>query len=235
MKCRCLALPILCILLFALVDSIHAQNAGAPRLERRGEATQLIVGGKPYLILGAEIHNSSSSSLEYMQPEWPRLAAMGLNTVLAPVSWELIEPAEGKLDFTLVDGLLDGARKQHLHLVLLWLASWKNGMSSYPPVWVKQDTRRFPRVVEDGRPVNILSTFGAETLAADERAVAALMRHLREVDAHDHTVLMMQVENEVGVLGNTRDRLRRGESCICRHSAGRTAALSRPAPLIAEP
>jgi beta-galactosidase GanA len=140
-----------------------------------------------------------------MKPEWPKLAALSYNTVLTPLSWELVEPTEGKFDFTLVDGLLAQAREQHLHIVFLWLASWKNGMSSYPPVWVKQDTKRFPRVVEDGRAVNILSTFGAETLAADGRAFAALMQHLHEVDAHDHTVVMMQVENEVGVLGSTRD------------------------------
>jgi Domain of unknown function (DUF5597)/Glycosyl hydrolases family 35 len=206
MRYRYLALSILSILLSATGRSIYAQNAGMPHLEKRGDATQLIVDGKPFLILGAEIHNSSSSSLAYMQPEWPRLAAMGLNTVLTPVSWELVEPTEGKFDFTVVDGLLAGARKQHLHLVFLWLASWKNGMSSYPPVWVKQDAKRFPRVVEGGHPVNILSTFGAETLAADERAFAALMRHLHEVDEHERTVLMMQVENEVGVLGSARDQ-----------------------------
>jgi hypothetical protein len=205
MTYRFFVLPLLSLLLFPSSRSIGAQTAGAPHLEKRGEATQLIVGGRPYLILGAEIHNSSSSSLEYMQSEWPRLAAMGLNTVLTPVSWELVEPTEGKFDFTLVDGLLAAARKQHLHLIFLWLASWKNGMSSYPPVWVKQDTKRFPRVMDNGLPVNVLSTFGAETLAADERAFAALMRHLRDVDGHERTVLMMQVENEVGVLGSARD------------------------------
>jgi beta-galactosidase GanA len=205
MKYRFLSLAAVS-LFFAFAGAIHAQDAGAPHLEKRGNATQLIVDGKPYLMLAAEVHNSSSSSLDYMEAEWPHLAAMGLNTVLTPVSWELIEPTEGKFDFTLVDGLLDGARKQHLHLVFLWLASWKNGMSSYPPVWVKEDTKRFPRVVEDGSPVNILSTFGEQTLAADERAFAALMQHLSEVDAHNHTVVMVQVENEVGVLGNSRDR-----------------------------
>ncbi len=205
MKYRFLTLTFSALTLAASVVTCAAQETGMPHLAKQGEATQLIVDGKPYLMLGAEIHNSSSSSLSYMDAEWPKLAGMGVNTVLTPVSWELIEPTEGKVDFAVVDGLLAGARKQHLRLVFLWLASWKNGMSSYPPVWVKEDAKRFPRVVEDERPVNILSTFGAETMAADGRAFGALMQHLREVDAHDHTVLMMQVENEVGVLGATRD------------------------------
>ena len=176
-----------------------------PHLEQRGKTTQLIVDGKPFLMLAGELHNSSSSSLDYMKPEWPKLAAMDLNTVLTPVSWELIEPTEGHYDFTLVDGLLAQAREQHLHVVFLWLAAWKNGVSSYPPVWVKQDTVRFPRVVENGNAVETLSTFAPATSEADGRAFAAVMAHLREVDAQDHTVVMMQVENEVGVLGASRD------------------------------
>ncbi len=185
----------------------RAQSTTIPHLEKHGTATQLIVDGKPFLILGGEIYNSSSSNLDYIRPAWQRLAAIPLNTVLTPLSWELIEPEEGKFDFTLIDGLIQGARQNHLHIVFLWLASWKNGMSSYVPLWVKKDTRRFPRVVvKDGEPVEVLSPLGKESMAADARAFAAVMRHIRQVDGDAHTVLMMQVENEVGVLGDTRDR-----------------------------
>ena len=193
---------------FSAPTGTNAQDANLPHLERRGAATQLIVDGKPYLMLGGELYNSSSSSLEYMKPLWPKLAGIPLNTVITPLSWELIEPVEGKYDFALVDGLLTQAREQHVRVVFLWLASWKNGMSSYPPVWVKQNTKRFPRVVLHGNEANILSTIAGASEAtrdADARAFAALMRHLREVDGRDHTVLMMQVENEVGVLGDARD------------------------------
>ncbi|HWG20186.1 MAG TPA: DUF5597 domain-containing protein [Terracidiphilus sp.] len=194
------------LLLAVFSAAVAAKSSSAPHLEKRGAATQLIVDGQPFLILGGELHNSSSSSLEYMKPLWPQLAGMGLNTVVTPLSWELVEPREGTYDFALVDGLLDQARAAHERVVFLWLATWKNGMSSYAPVWVKQDTKRFPRVVAQGKEVEILSPLSEATQQADGRAFAALMRHIKEMDSRDHTVVMMQVENEVGVLGDSRDR-----------------------------
>lgn len=185
---------------------VSAQQNAAPHLEKRGAAIQLIVDGKPFLILGGELHNSSSSNLEYMKPLWPQLAAMGLNTVVTPLSWELIEPTEGTYDFALADGLLAQARESHQRIVFLWLASWKNGMSSYAPDWVKRDTHRFPRVVAKGVEIELLSPAVAATEQADARAFAALMQHIKQVDSRDHTVIMMQIENEVGVLGDSRDR-----------------------------
>jgi beta-galactosidase GanA len=184
-----------------------AQQKREPYLRKQGTATQLIVDGKPFLVLGGELGNSSSSSLEYMTPVWPRLAALKLNTVLMPVYWELIEPAEGKFDFTLVDGLIRDARKHNLKIVPLWFGSWKNSMSSYAPAWVKTDQRRFPRSQDSkGYGMEILSPFSKENVETDARAFAAFMRHLREVDANQQTVIMVQVENEIGMIPEARDR-----------------------------
>jgi beta-galactosidase GanA len=175
-------------------------------MERRGDATQLMVDGKPFLVLGGELYNNSATSLEYMKPVWPRLAAMHLNTVLVPVSWALLEPSEEKFDYTLVDGLVRDARAQNLRLVFLWFGSWKNTWSSYAPDWVKRDFERFARVqLRNGFGTERLSPFCEANRNADARAFAALMRRIRDVDSDAHTVIMVQVENEVGVIPDARD------------------------------
>lgn len=189
----------------SLASIATAADPSLPHLERRGEVTQLIVDGKPFLALGGELYNNSASSLDYMKPIWPRLAAMRLNTVLAPISWAQLEPSPGKFDYTLVDGLIRDARANNLHLVFLWFGSWKNTWSSYAPEWVKRDFEKFPRVqLHDGSATERLSPFSTANRDADARAFAALMRRIRDTDG-EHTVLMMQVENEVGVIPDARD------------------------------
>jgi beta-galactosidase GanA len=189
------------------VASLSADaHSAPPSLKRYGSATQLIVDGKPFLVLGGELANSTASSLEYLQSTWPGLERLHLNTVLAPVSWELIEPVEKRFDFSSVDGLLSQARGRGMRLILLWFGAWKNSMSSYAPGWVKRDQTRFPRAqVESGAGVEILSAFSEANRAADTAAFVALMDHLKRVDAAQSTVIMVQVENEVGMLPTARD------------------------------
>jgi hypothetical protein len=219
---RWLALLVVAGILAGVQNAAAKSDAASdiPRLHQQGTTTQLLVDGKPFVILGGELHNSSASSLAYMEPIWPKMVALNLNTVLAVVSWELLEPEEGKFDFTLVDGLLDGARKHNLRLVLLWFGSWKNGVSSYVPGWVKRDVARFPRMQpRPGENVEVLTPLSETNCRADARAFAALMHHLKQVDGSRHTVLMMQVENEVGLLGAPRD-----------HSAAAEAAFTKEVP-----
>ena len=185
---------------------IEVPEGQAPHLEKRGGVTQLIVQGKPWLVLGCELGNSTSSSRDYMQNVWPKLKESGVNTVLAVVSWEQTEPVEGQFDFSVVDGLVADARKHDMKLALLWFGSWKNGITSYTPTWVKKDSKRFPLAqTPEGKPLPILTTLGTETCEADAKAFAAMMRHLKETDAAEQTVVMVQMENEVGLHGHPRD------------------------------
>jgi len=182
-----------------------------PHLEKRGAATQLIVNERPFLVLAGELHNSTSSSREYLQPFWPKLVAANLNTVLAAVSWDLIEPEESNFDFSMVDYLLEDARANDLKLVLLWFGSWKNGFSHYVPDWVKKDRERFPYALTRHGSPEVLSVFCESNWNADARAYAAFMKHLHEIDVNEQTVVMVQVENEVGLHADARDRSRLAE------------------------
>lgn len=197
-----------------------ATHAAPPRLEPQGTAARLVVHNKPFLILGGELGNSSASSATYMAPHWARLKQMHLNTVLAPVSWELIEPQEGRFDWTSVDALVTGARKNDLKLVVLWFGAWKNSMSTYVPAWVKRDQARFPRAqLANGQGLDILSAFAEATRNADAAAFAALLSHIKETDGEKNTILMVQVENEVGMLPVARE-----------HGAAADRLFSEPVP-----
>ena len=194
------------ILIISVTVTFSQSSEKIPHPQKKGTATQLIVDGNPFLIIGGELGNSSSSSTEYMNSIWPTLEKLNLNTVLAPVYWELVEPQEGIFDFSIVNDLILGARQRDIRLVLLWFGSWKNSMSCYAPGWVKNDFQRFPRARDNNnKPVEILSPFVKSNLDADKKAFAELMKFVKKVDGENHTVIMVQVENEIGMLPSARD------------------------------
>lgn len=203
LKKGCLQIAVLGCFIF-LINSLLAEPI--PFLQKHGTAVQLMVQNKPFLVLGGELGNSSASSSDYMEPIWPRLGQMNLNTVLVPVYWELIEPQEGQFDWSSVDDVIKKARAHDLRIILLWFGSWKNSMSCYVPAWIKTDSVRFARAqLQSGRPVEALTPFSRTNLEADKKAVTGLMRHLDRIDSKTNTVIMVQVENEIGMLENARD------------------------------
>jgi len=206
-------LGLLACVVAATISAAAQTDHGVPHLQKQGTATQLIVDGKPFLALAGELSNNAATSLPMMEPIWPKLVAANLNTALIGVSWAQFEPEEGTFNYVQIDGVIAKARENHMHLVIIWFGSWKNGTSSFAPYWVKKDYTRFPRIqigngstVSISGPVELLSTLGDATRDADAAAFTALMRHIKEVDGAQHTVVMMQVENEVGVLRDSRDR-----------------------------
>ncbi len=175
-----------------------------PRIVQKDGRYALFVDGAPYLMLGAQVNNSSAWPA--MLPKvWPAVAYLHANTVEIPVYWEQFEPEQNHFDYTVVDTLLRQAREHHVRLVLLWFGTWKNGSSHYMPLWMKRDPERYPRVTGlNGRRVDSPSPHSAATLAADKHAFTALMAHLKISDP-SHTVIMVQVENEAGAWGTVRD------------------------------
>ena len=172
-----------------------------------GGHPRLLVAGEPFLVLGGEVHNSSASTANEISRSCEAVAKLGLNTVLAPVCWEDVEPEEGRFDFSLLDHLLAETRRLGLRLIPLWFATYKNASSSYAPAWVKTDTQRFPRVqTSRGKAGTTISPHAREAAEADAHAFAAVMAHLAEVDAEHRTVVMVQVQNETGLLRTARDR-----------------------------
>lgn len=175
------------------------------RLDRAGSAPQLRVGGEPFFILGGELGNSAATCDADIEAIFPKLAEMKLNTVLVPAYWELIEPEEGVFDFSLTDKVLAEARRNGLKVVFLWFGAWKNSMSCYAPAWFKADTARFPRArTAAGKPLEIASAFSPAVLEADRKAFVRWLKHVDAADT-DNTVLMVQIENEIGMLEDARD------------------------------
>ena len=175
-----------------------------PRIVSKDGRHALMVDGAPFLVLGAQVNNSSNWP-QALDDVWPAIDVVKPNTVMVPVAWEQVEAKEGTFDFSFVDVLLKQAREKDVRLVLLWFATWKNHSPNYAPDWVKLDNTRFPRVVTaDGRTLNSLSPHAQATLDADRKAFVALMTHLKAADPQ-RTVIMVQPQNEPGTYGSVRD------------------------------
>lgn len=220
---------LLAVLATTCATPLLAQQTSLPRIETRDGRHALIVDGAPFLMLGAQVNNSSNYASQ-LPAIWPTLDRMHANTVEVPVAWEQIEPIEGRFDFSFVQALLDQARVHDKRVVLLWFGTWKNTSLAYTPDWVKLDNKRFPRMkTRSGKDHGVLSAMYPATQEADKRAFVKLMEYLK---AHDpqNTVIVVQPENETGSYSNPRDYGPEGEKQFKQPvPAALTRALGKPA------
>jgi hypothetical protein len=205
----------LSLILSAAASIALAQEKPIPRIVKQGSKYTFLVDGKPFLMLGGQVDNFNSwwpsyHTLDPLQDEiakvLPGFKSYHANTIEFPVHWGLIEPKEGEFDFAGFDQVVRDIRAHDLRAIVLWFGTWKAGEWDYYPDWMTSNPKRFPHALdEDGKPLRSLSPLGAATLEADRKAFAALMKHIREIDESDRTVILVQVENEAGILGSARD------------------------------
>lgn len=221
-------------LLLAILVSGKTFGQPMPKIIGRNGRHALLVDGKPFFMLGGQVHNSSA--WPGMMPKvWEAAAQLHLNTLEAPIYWEQVEPEPGKFDFSVMDMLIAQARQHRVRLVLLWFGTWKNGSNHYIPGWMKREAAKYPNITGNkGQPIDSPSPHSEATLRADIKAFSAVMRHLKTIDAQ-HTVIMVQVENESGSWGTVRDyspeaqKLFEGQVPAQLLKPGILKALNRPA------
>jgi beta-galactosidase GanA len=192
------------LILFSVNAWAQVSNQAVPRMIEKNGRHALLVDGEPFLILGGQAHNSSA--WPGMLPQvWTSIKAMNANTLEVPLYWEQIEAQQGHYDFSIIDTLLIQAREHKVRLVLLWFATWKNGSNHYMPEWMKMDSKKHPNIIgKDGKPVDSPSPHSQATLELDAKAFAQVMSYLKKADPQ-HTVIMVQVQNEPGAWGSVRD------------------------------
>ena len=198
-------LIIFCLYIIVLVTISRSQsNSEIPKLFEKNGHHSLLVDGKPFFILGGQAHNSSGWP-EVLPSVWSAVETMHMNTLEVPIYWELIEAQQGKFDFSSIDTLLMQAREHHMRLILLWFATWKNGSNHYIPGWMKKEASKYPNITgQNGKPVDSPSPHTEAAMEADRNAFASVMRYLKKADSQ-HTVIMLQIENEAGSWGSVRD------------------------------
>ncbi len=185
-----------------------------PQLVQKDGRYALMVDGAPFFVLSGQANNSSNYPAA-LPKVWPAIADLHANTLAMPIAWEQIEPTEGHFDFSFVDELVKQAREHNVRLDILWFGAWKNSNPNYTPDWVKTNNQRFPRLFKkDGSESYAMSPHYDATREADKKAYVALLNHLKAIDGDRHTVIMMQIENEVGVYGSARDYSPKGDALL---------------------
>ena len=192
-----------------------------PHFEAANGRKILYVDGRPFTALAVEIPWWDLIYGRYRETEtaydnlYPAAKQIGLNTLKVPIKWSMVEPEKGVYDFSYVDHAKSMAEKHHLKLVLNWFGHYASGDGTiygnltgelYAPMYIVGDEKTYPRAVDaDGVAHHNAASYDYEPIIDREiRAFRAFMQHIKEVDSQTHTIVMIQVENEIAMFGVNR-------------------------------
>jgi hypothetical protein len=201
--------------------SVPVSRNLAPHFEEADGRKVLYVDGQPFTALAVEIpwwdliHGSYKETEGAYDKLYPAAAKLGLNALKVPVKWSMVEPERGSYDFSYVDHVKSMAEKNHLKVILNWFGHYASGDGTiygnlagevYAPMYVISDESTYPRAVDaEGVAHHNAISYDYEPVVQREAAAfRAFMRHIKQVDSRSHTIVMIQVENEIAVFGADR-------------------------------
>ena len=194
-----------------------------PELRELNGQKVLYVDGNPYLILSFQLNCDSCYDPQVIDKLMFNARKMGCNSVALLLYWRLIEPEEGKYDYSILKSMVESAEKNDLHIVLVWFGSYKNATMHYAPDWVTNDHDTYRRVIDaQGKEIPWVACYSCdELIEKDKEAVVHVFNYLKEHDT-THRVILFQVNNETGLLGGAR-------RCHCPKCEARYAEKDYPA------
>jgi hypothetical protein len=192
-----------------------------PHFEEANGHKVLYVDGEPFSVLAVEIPWWDLIYGKYKETEtaydglYPAAAKLGLNALKVPIKWSMVEPEKGVYNFSYLDHAKSMAENNHLKLILNWFGHYASADGTvygnltgelYAPMYIVTDDKLYPRAVDaDGIPHHNAISYDYEPIVEREiAAFRAFMQHIKEVDSQAHTILMVQVENEIAVFGVDR-------------------------------
>jgi Beta-galactosidase len=192
-----------------------------PHFEQANGRKLLYVDGRPFTVLAVEIPWWDLIYGRYKETEtaydslYPAAEKIGLNALKVPIKWSMVEPEKGVYDFSYIDHAKSMAEKHHLKVVLNWFGHYASRDGTiygnltgelYAPTYVVNDEQTYPRAVDgDGVIHHNAASYDYEPIIDREiAAFRAFMQHVKQVDAQTHTVLMIQIENEIAAFGVDR-------------------------------
>jgi hypothetical protein len=192
-----------------------------PHFESVGGRPVLYVDGWPFAALAVETHWADliygryAETLHAYDHLFPAAKALGLNAVKVPIKWSMVEPKKGVYDFCYLDHVKAMAERNGLRLVVGWFGHYASGDGNiyrnltgevFAPMYVVEDDVTYPRAVDaDGIAHHNAISYDYEPIIEVETAAfRAFMEHIRAVDEETHTILLVQVENEIAVFGADR-------------------------------
>jgi hypothetical protein len=174
-------------------------------LKKLNGHTALYVDNNPFIILGLQLDCDSCYDSSTIDDLMKQIGVLGGNTAACLLYWRLIEPEEGQYDFSILESMIESAKRYDLRIVLVWFGSYKNACTHYAPDWFQNTPQKYRHAhLESGEQLRYVACPNCnESLEKDKQAVVKVFEYLRDYDT-EKRVILFQVNNESGLIGTDR-------------------------------